>query len=94
MEEMKNLIGKVLAGMADPGTPQTRLAQNWEKTAGEKIAEISRAFVSKKKILYVEVKDGGYAFEIRQRYAPALLKRAQALLGEENILDIRVIVKP
>lgn len=94
MEEMKGLVGKVLAGMVDPGAPHTRLAMEWEKVAGKKIAAISRPFVSKKKILYVEVSDGGYAFEIRQRYQASLLKRAQALLGEDAITDIRVIVKP
>lgn len=94
MEEMSRLVGRVLAGMADPGSPQMQLSQNWEKIAGPKISKISRAFVSKKKILYVEVEDGGYAFELRQRYQSALLKRTQALLGEENIVDIRIIVKP
>lgn len=94
MEEMKGLVSRVLAGMVDPGTPQAQLAQNWEKIAGPKISKISRAFVSKKKILYVEVSDGAYAFELRQKYQSALLKRAQALLGEDAVLDIRIIVKP
>jgi hypothetical protein len=94
MEEMKGLVGRVLAGMVDPGSPQNKLSQEWEKVAGKNIAAISRPFVSKKKILYVEVSDGGYAFEIRQKYQTSLLKRAQALIGEENILDIRIIVKP
>lgn len=94
MEEMRGLVGRVLAAMVDPGSPQTNLSQNWEKIAGKKIASFSRPFVSKKKILYVEVSDGGYAFELRQKYQASLLKRAQALLGEENIADIRIIVKP
>ncbi len=80
--------------MVDPGSPQANLAQNWEKIAGKKIAALSRAFISKKKILYVEVADGGYAFELRQKYQTSLLKRAQALVGEEVITDIRIIVKP
>ena len=91
---MKGLVGRVLAGMADPGSPQMQLSKNWEKIAGKKIAGITRAFISKKKILYVEVSDGGYAFELRQKYQASLLKRAQALVGEENILDMRIIVKP
>lgn len=94
MEEMRGLVGRVLAGMVDPGSPQMQLSQNWEKIAGKKIANFSRPFISKKKMLYVEVVDGAYAFELRQRYQSSLLKRAQALLGEENILDIRIIVKP
>lgn len=91
---MKGLVGRVLAGMVDPATPQARLAQEWEKIAGKKIASFSRAFISKKKILYVEVPEGAQAFELRQRYQASLLKRAQALVGEENILDIRIIIKP
>lgn len=94
MEEMQGLVGRVLAGMVDPGSPQMQLSQNWEKIAGPKIAKFSRPFLSKKKILYVETTDGGYAFELRQKYQASLLKRAQALLGQENILDIRIIVKP
>lgn len=94
MEEMSGLVSRVLAGMVDPGSPQMKLSQNWEKIAGAKISKISRPFVSKKKILYVEVADGAYAFELRQKFQTSLLKRAQALLGEENILDIRIIVKP
>ena len=94
MEEMSGLVSRVLAGMVDPGSPQMQLSQSWEKIAGPKISKVSRAFVSKKKILYVEVADGGYAFELRQKYQSALLKRTQALLGEENIVDIRIIVKP
>jgi len=94
MEEMSGLVGRVLAGMVDPGSPQMKLSQNWEKIAGKKIAAITRSFISNKKILYVEVSDGAYAFELRQKYQTSLLKRAQALVGEENILDIRIIVKP
>ena len=94
MEDFSEIVGRVLAGMVDPGSPQSQLSQGWEKIAGEKISKISRPFISKKKILYVEVSDGAYAFELRQRYQASLLKRAQALLGEENILDIRIIVKP
>ncbi len=94
MEEMSGLVSRVLAGMVDPGSPQMRLSENWKKIAGEKIAGFSRPFVSKKKILYVEVSDGAYAFELRQKYQDSLLKRAQALLGEELIVDIRIIVKP
>ena len=94
MEEMKGLVGRVLAGMVDPGSPQIRLSQEWEKIAGPKISKYSRPFISKKKILYVEVNDGAYAFELRQKYQDSLLKRAQALVGEENIIDIRIIVKP
>ncbi len=94
MEEMNGLVSRVLAGMVDPGSPQMRLSQNWEKVAGPKIASFSRPFVSKKKILYVEVSDGAYAFEIRQKYQTSLLKRVQALLGEEEVIDIRIIVKP
>ena len=94
MEEMSGLVSRVLAGMVDPGSPQMRLSLNWKKIAGEKIAGFTRPFVSKKKILYVEVSDGAYAFELRQKYQDSLLKRAQALLGEENIVDIRIIVKP
>lgn len=93
MEGFREIIGKVLAGLGDPQGPQNQLSQNWDKIAGEKIAKISRPFLSKKKMLYVEVLDGAYAFELRQRYQTSLLKRAQALLGEENILDIRIIVK-
>ncbi len=94
MEEFKNVLGRVMAGIGEPANPQLQLAQNWEKIAGEKIAKISRAFVSKKKILYVEVQDGGHAFELRQKYQTSLLKRAQALLGEDAIIDIRIIVQP
>ena len=94
MEEMNGLVSRVLAGMVDPGSPQMRLSQNWEKVAGPKISKYSRPFISKKKILYVEVTDGMYAFELRQKYQDSLLKRAQALLGEETITDIRIIVRP
>lgn len=94
MEDIQSVLGRVMTGMSEQTSPQIRLAQNWEKIAGEKIAKISRAFVSKKNILYVEVIDGAYAFEIRQKYQTSLLKRAQALLGEAAVIDIRIIVKP
>lgn len=94
MDDFRDVVSKVLAGLVDPTTPQNQLSQSWEKIAGEKIAKISRPFVSKKKILYVEVCDGAYAFELRQKYQPSLLKRAQALLGEENVVDIRIVVRP
>lgn len=94
MENIAGILEKVFSSLATQASPQHKLAENWEKIAGEKIAKISRAFVSKKKILYVEVRDGAYAFELRQRYGPSLLKRAQALLGEDAVVDIRVIVKP
>ena len=91
---MQGLVSRVLAGMVDPGSPQIKLSENWDKIAGPKISKYSRPFVSNKKILYVEVSDGGYAFELRQKYQASLLKRAQALLGQEAIIDIRIIVKP
>ncbi len=93
MDDIRSILPKVIKGFQDPEKQRrSLLTDSWPSIAGEKITKQTRPQLSSKGILYVHVNDSVLAFEISQRYRQSLLKRAQAVLGEEAVKEIRVLV--
>jgi len=93
MDRIKNILPMVIRGMESPEKQlKSRLVTEWLSIAGEKLAPHTRPQLSQKGILYVHVDESVLAYEISQRYRLSLLKRAQAVLGEEAVKEVKVLV--
>lgn len=93
MDDIRSILPKVIRGFEDPEKQKrSLLIDSWAGIAGEKLTKKTRPQLSSKGILYIHAKDSVLAFEISQRYRQSLLKRAQAVLGEEAVKEIRVLV--
>jgi hypothetical protein len=92
MDDIRSILPKVIRGFEDPEKQKRNLlVDSWASIAGEKLTKQTRPQLSSKGILYVHVSDSVLAFEISQRYRQSLLKRAQAILGEETVKEVRVL---
>ena len=93
MDEIRSILPSVIKGFEDPEKQKrSLLIDSWPSIAGEKLTRQTRPQLSNKGILYIHVKDNVLAFEISQRYRQSFLKRAQAVLGEETVKEVRVLV--
>ena len=93
MDDIRSILPKVIRGFEDPEKQRrSLLTDSWPSIAGGKITKQTRPRLSPGGILYVYVNDSVLAFEISQRYRQSLLKRAQAVLGEETVKEVRVLV--
>lgn len=93
MDEIRSVLPKVIRGLEDPEKQRRNLlVDSWASIAGEKLTKQTRPQLSSKGILYVHVKESTLAFEISQRHRQSLLKRAQAVLGEQAVKEVRVLV--
>ncbi|MBI4430815.1 MAG: DUF721 domain-containing protein [Candidatus Omnitrophica bacterium] len=78
---LKNLSGKRLSTFA-------QLTQAWDSLVGESQAKHSEPYALRGKILFARVDDSSRAFELSRKYKMSLIRRAQFIVGEENIKDI------
>ena len=92
-DRIKTILPAVLRGLESPEKQaRSRLVTEWPGIAGAKLAPHTNPRLSQKGILYVHTDESVLAFEINQKYRQALLKRAQAVLGEETVKAIKVLV--
>lgn len=93
MNEIRSVISTVIKNLADPEKQKRScLMKAWPGIAGEKLAKRTRPQLSSKGVLYVYADESVLAFEISQRYRQSLLKRTQAVLGEEEVKEVKVLV--
>ncbi len=93
MDDIGSILPKIMKGFEDPEKQKrSLLVDSWPSIAGEKLTKQTRPQLSSKGILYIHVKDSVLAFEISQRYRQSFLKRTQAVLGEEVVKEVRVLV--
>lgn len=93
MDRIKTILPSVLRGLESPEKQtRSRLIEKWVGIAGAKLASHTKPKLSAKGILYVYVDEPVLAFEINQKYRQALLKRSQAVLGEEVVKAIKVLI--
>jgi len=93
MDDIRSILPKVIRGFEAPEKQKrSLLTDSWPSIAGEKLKKRTRPQLSSKGILYVHATDSALACEISQRYRSSLLKRAQAVLGEEAVKEVRVLV--
>lgn len=93
MDDIRNILPSVMRGFENPEKQKRSLLISlWAGIAGEKLAKKTKPQLSSKGVLYIHTAESVVAFEISQKYRPALLKRAQAALGEDAVKEIKVLV--
>jgi len=93
MDRIKNILPSVIRGFESPEKQaRSKLITEWPGIAGAKLAPHTRPQLTQKGVLYVHADEPVLAFEISQRYRLSLLKRAQAVLGQETVKEVRVLV--
>ena len=93
MLSIKEVLSGVLQELQSPKKAKHRkLLEMWPAIAGAKFSKHTKPFLTKQKRLNVWVDQSALAFELRQRYQQTLLKRTQAVLGEEEVTEIRFFV--
>ncbi len=93
MDPIKNLLPEIIAGFQTPEKKvRSRLTDVWSAIAGPKIAAHTKPQLSKNGELSVWVDQPALAYELGQKHKQALLKRARAALGKENIKSVRFFV--
>lgn len=93
MDQIKDLLAGVMRELQDPEKKKrTKLVNSWASIAGPKLAPHTKPTLSERGDLYVWVDQSSLAFEINQKYRGSLLKRAQAVLGDDAVKTIRIKV--
>lgn len=65
-----------------------QLTEAWETFLGSGQAEHSEPYALRGKILFVRVDDSSRAFELSRKYKRSLIRRAQFVVGENQLKDI------
>ncbi len=93
MQQIKDVLSGIFQELRSPQkTVRQTLLAKWPEIAGARIAKDTKPVLMDDGRLIVWVSQSVLAFEIRQRYQPGLLKRAQAALGESTVKSIRIYV--
>jgi len=93
MDQIKNILPAVIRGFEKPETKaRSKLIDAWPSIAGVRLTPHTKPQLSAKGVLYIYTDEPVLAFEINQKYRLSLLKRAQAVLGEETVKIIKVLV--
>ncbi len=93
MQSIKNILETVFTELQKPEKARAGvLSENWPAIAGPKIAPHTKPSLRADGQLTVWVDQSTLAFELRQRYQQSLLKRTQAVLGEDVVKSIRFFV--
>lgn len=93
MDSIKNVLPAVIQNMELARTSDRSTIWNkWPAIAGEKISKHTKPSLTDQGMLYVWVDDSSLAFELSQKYKNAILKRAQAVLGEDKVKAVKFLV--
>lgn len=93
MEPIRGIVGAVLTNLTrGESTREGRLVQAWASIVGGELAAKTKPFLGRGGLLHIWVGQSSLASEIHQRYRMSILKRAQALLGESEVRDVRIRV--
>ena len=93
MQPIRDLLPSVMRDLQNPQLlNRGTLIDRWSAIAGSKIAPHTRPSLKNNGELYVWVDQPALAFELNQRYRPTLLKRVQAVLGEDAVKSVRIRV--
>ena len=89
MQQIKELIPAVFQALQAPAMQgRSRLVSHWAEITGPRIAAHTRPSLSESGKLFVWVDQSTLASELHQKYRQSILKRTQALLGEEQVKTI------
>ena len=68
------------------------LEECWPQLIGKAFAPYTQARFTQDKKVIVKTSDSTIAFELSQKYNPAILKRLQHQFGEEEVKEVRFMV--
>ena len=89
MLALKDILPNVLRSLQDPQKRAVgKLVDQWEAIAGPRIAPHTRPSLGRNGRLYVWVDQSVLAFELNQKYRQSILRRVQAVVGEEVVSDV------
>ena len=92
MDQIKDLLTAVFRSFENPEIKKrSKLVDSWPSIAGPKIGPHTKPILKDAELI-VWVDQSALAFEIRQKHLPSLLKRTQAVMGEEAVKKIRIRV--
>ena len=90
MQTIKELIPAVLQSCQTPvKLKRHQLLNEWPAIAGSRLARHTKPSLTEEGCLFVWVDQPTLAFELSQKYRQGLLKRVQAVLGEDTVTSIR-----
>ncbi|MBI3307103.1 MAG: DUF721 domain-containing protein [Candidatus Omnitrophica bacterium] len=90
MQLLKEILPGVFSGFQNPeNQKRNRLMENWPAIAGARIAPHTKPSLLRDGRLVVWVDESALAYELSQKHRQSLLKRTQAVMGEENITSVR-----
>mgnify|MGYP000903232487 CR=1 FL=1 len=93
MKEIKDVVAAVLKSLETPeALRRRRLSETWAEIIGPAYAGQSMPSLAKNGRLTIWVEKSTLAFELNQKYKGSILKRAQALLGEQVVKEVNVRV--
>ena len=93
MQAIRELVGSVLLNIQkSKGLARGRLTDCWSEIVGPRLTSHTKPSLNPQGKLCVWVDQSSLAHEINQRHRPSILKRAQALLGEEAVTQVYVRV--
>lgn len=93
MEKIRAVLPSVIKSLEDPEKQKrSLLTESWRSIAGPKLGDFTVPRLSAKGVLYIYVKESVLAFEIQQKYRAAFLKRAQMVLGEQTVKEVKILV--
>ncbi|HTL47968.1 MAG TPA: DUF721 domain-containing protein [Verrucomicrobiae bacterium] len=89
MKSLKECLPDVLSGMRTPEkTKRQTLIDSWGAIAGPAVAPHTRPSLADDGRLFVWVDQSSLAFELNQNYRQSILKRVQAVLGEQAVQKV------
>lgn len=89
MNSIKDCLPHVLQNLKTPEkTRRQALLEAWPAIAGKQFAPHTKPSLTEDGKLFVWVDRSVLAFELNQRYKQSILKRAQAVVGENEIHQI------
>ena len=90
---LKPVIGEIFERLTNPeARKKSSLLDSWPEIAGEKFSRHTKPRFTQDKQVVVWVDDSTLAFELSQRYKPAILKRLQNKFGEDEVRGVRFFV--
>jgi hypothetical protein len=93
MRPIKDVLPEVLRNLQSPeAKKKSEFFDQWQEVVGKKFSGLTKPSLTKSGQLFVWVRDSALAFELNQKYKPVILKRAKAVLGEEQIKGIHIRV--
>ncbi len=93
MDKLKDILPTVFSQLKNPEiAKRQKLTLEWPSIVGKEWSGKTRPRLSEDGKLVIWVEQSALAFEIQQKYCRSILKRAQAVLGEKEVTDVRVRV--